>query len=282
MAFGPNGNLYVSNIDFGNVIEVDASTGTKLGAFVLGGTGGLDRAGRPGIRTGRAPLCRRLRRQRNSQIRRHHRRLPGRFRRQHHNAGANRLRSLTGTCTLASDAGNRVERFDGSTGASMGNFVGPGVGGLSGATGLAFGPDGNLYVSSWDTNAVLRYQGPDGASPGTFIGTYASGGSLDEPTYLAFLPGEQVKVIDPTPAIDLDFDDSSGSTGIDFDTSFTEDAGAVLIADADATLGNAANLTALDVTITNQLDGMPWRRSPRTPPAPASSPATTAAPASSA
>ena len=60
------------------------------------------------------------------------------------------------------------------------------------------------------------------------------------------------------PAVmDLDADDSSGSTGADFDTSFTEDGGAVSIVDTDATLSDvdSANLVSLLVTITNQLDG---------------------------
>ena len=34
--------------------------------------------------------------------------------------------------------------------------------GLSGPRGLAFGPDGNLYVSSRDTSSVLRYNGMTG------------------------------------------------------------------------------------------------------------------------
>ena len=43
----------------------------------------------------------------------------------------------------------------------------------------------------------------------------------------------------------------------DFDTSFTEDGGAVALADIDATLIDVAgdNLVSLSVTITNQLDG---------------------------
>ncbi len=43
---------------------------------------------------------------------------------------------------------NTVRRFDGTTGASKGNFVAPGAGGLSGPTGFAFGPDGNFYIAS--------------------------------------------------------------------------------------------------------------------------------------
>jgi len=60
------------------------------------------------------------------------------------------------------------------------------------------------------------------------------------------------------PAVmDLDADDSSGSLGADFDTIFTEDGGAVAIADVDASLIDVdnVNLVSLTVTITNQLDG---------------------------
>ena len=63
-------------------------------------------------------------------------------------------------------------------------------------------------------------------------------------------------VNDPA-VMDLDADDSSGSTGADFDTAFTEDGGAVAIADVDASLIDVdnVNLISLTVTITNQLDG---------------------------
>ena len=100
------------------------------------------------------------------------------------------------------------------------------------------------------------YQGPNGASPGAFIDVYVSGSGLRQAVYIDFVPSEQVTILDPTPTIDLDANNSSGSVGSDFDTSFTEDGPAVLIADLDATLGNVTELTALDVTITNQLDGV--------------------------
>ena len=58
------------------------------------------------------------------------------------------------------------------------------------------------------------------------------------------------------PAIDLDVDDSSGATGTGFAASWTEDGGAVVIVDGDATLTDGdENLTQLTVTILNRLDG---------------------------
>ncbi|WP_182869937.1 DUF4347 domain-containing protein [Rhodopirellula sp. JC639] len=61
------------------------------------------------------------------------------------------------------------------------------------------------------------------------------------------------------PVIDLDADNSSGATGANFNATFFEGGGAVLIADAaDALLSDVdnANLTSLTVTITNLLDGV--------------------------
>ena len=50
---------------------------------------------------------------------------------------------------------DEVLRYDGSTGAFLGAFVSAGSGGLDEPSGLAFGPDGNLYVGSFI--AIDRY-----------------------------------------------------------------------------------------------------------------------------
>ncbi|WP_339727089.1 GEVED domain-containing protein [uncultured Gimesia sp.] len=77
-----------------------------------------------------------------------------------------------------------VERFDGQTGAPEGSFVIPGAGGIDVPSGMAFGPDGNLYVASTETNEILRYDGQTGAIIGN--GIFASG--INEPRFITFGP----------------------------------------------------------------------------------------------
>jgi glucose/arabinose dehydrogenase len=74
-----------------------------------------------------------------------------------------------------------IQRFDGTTGAFLGNFV-------TNVTpwGLAFGADNNLYVTTSD-NAVARYSGATGALLGTFVA--AGSGGLSGARELAFGPG---------------------------------------------------------------------------------------------
>jgi hypothetical protein len=55
-----------------------------------------------------------------------------------------------GDSNLFVSDGNKILEFNGTTGAPVGNgvFVSAGSAGLDGASGLAFGPNGNLCVSS--------------------------------------------------------------------------------------------------------------------------------------
>jgi len=80
--------------------------------------------------------------------------------------------------------GADVWRFDGATGDSLGSFIPladihPDV-----PSSPIFGPDGNLYVASQGSDQVLRYDG----STGAFLDVFASGGDLDEPVALVFVP----------------------------------------------------------------------------------------------
>jgi hypothetical protein len=67
---------------------------------------------------------------------------------------------------------------------SIDQFVPNGSGGLSRARSSVFGPDGNLYVASADTNAVLRYNGATGAFIDAFVPS--GSGGLNSPWDLAF------------------------------------------------------------------------------------------------
>lgn len=106
---------------------------------------------------------------------------------------------------VASNNGE-VLRYNGTTGAYMNTFVSQGSGGLSGLAGncLAFGPDGNLYVSSANTNQVLEYNGSTGAFVEVFVA--AGSGGLTDPRGLTFGPDGNLYV--------TSFNVNSGANGI--------------------------------------------------------------------
>jgi len=62
-----------------------------------------------------------------------------------------------------------IKRYAGATGAYLGDFVTASSGGLNNAYGIAFGPDGNLYVVSATTSEIKRYDGLTGAFLDNFI-----------------------------------------------------------------------------------------------------------------
>src|SRR5437588_10263915 len=70
---------------------------------------------------------------------------------------------------------NSILRYDERTGDFLGEFITSGSGGLINPSGLIFGPDGNLYVSSVDTHSIHRFDGVSGAplpSPGNTGSTF--------------------------------------------------------------------------------------------------------------
>ncbi len=85
---------------------------------------------------------------------------------------------------VSSRDNNSVKRYDGVTGAYLGDFVPSGSGGLALTQEVAFGPDGRLYVSGRGTSAILVYDPRTGA----FLGEFTSGYTLDEPTKMTFGP----------------------------------------------------------------------------------------------
>lgn len=89
-----------------------------------------------------------------------------------------------GDIVAANLASHVVSVYDGETGAYRGPAFEPGSGGLQSATGIAFGPDGDLYVGSAGNGRILRY---DGAT-GDYVGVFASGGPLQQPFSLIFGP----------------------------------------------------------------------------------------------
>jgi streptogramin lyase len=86
---------------------------------------------------------------------------------------------------VSSESTGEILHYSG-TGAFIDAFVTAGAGGLSTPAELVFGPDGNLYVSSFGTSEVRRYNGTTGAFIDAFV--TAGAGGLSSPTGLVFGP----------------------------------------------------------------------------------------------
>jgi len=106
---------------------------------------------------------------------------------------------------LVSDPGaNAVLEYNTDTRAFRGIFASGG--GLTEPSGLALGPDGNLYVGSLD-NTVKRYNGATGA----FIDTFASAGGLRFPGGITFGPDGNLYVTSGFSASVLRYDGKTGA-----------------------------------------------------------------------
>jgi len=101
---------------------------------------------------------------------------------------------------------NNVLRYDAGTGAFKGVFAeGPE---LSNPNGIAYGPDGHLYVGLGDGDAILRYEGQTGAFLGTF--TSPGAGGLGSVRDIEFGPDGDLYVASAANDRVLRFDGASG------------------------------------------------------------------------
>lgn len=172
LAFGPDGNLYVGNdarslnsgTDAYNVLRFNATTGAFVSVFVPDNDQGLYDPntlvfGPDGNLYIAWEDCRT-------------------------------------TVTVNLYCSGVVSRYNPTTGAFLGYFVPAGNNGLSEAQGMAFGPDGHLYVGSGDTGEVFRFNGQTGAFLNVVVTSPAGG--LGDPKALLFVADP---VVQPVPGL---------------------------------------------------------------------------------
>ncbi|TWU33853.1 LamG-like jellyroll fold domain-containing protein [Novipirellula artificiosorum] len=191
MAFGPDGNLYVSSSDTDSVLRYDGTTGTFIDEFVAAGSGGLDYPRDLTFHDGHLFVSSDLT---NSVLR--YDGATGAFLSEFITSGSGGLEKPRGLLfgsnsdlyVASGGDDDAILRYDATTGAFLNEFISSGDGGLNNPTRMVFGPDGNFYVSSPNvaSNSVLRYD-----TSGNFIDTFVSPGSagLDGPTGLLFRDG---------------------------------------------------------------------------------------------
>jgi DNA-binding beta-propeller fold protein YncE len=179
MALGPDGNLYVANSNTGKVHRYDRDTGEYLGDFTTGMSCAADITFGPDGHLYVVNQC-------YHRIDRYHGTTGaylGVFASGNMNSPTGMAFSPDGQYLLVGDqTGDRVMRFSATTGAFVDVFVSANSGGLDHPFDLAFGPNGNLYVSSVNTGRVLSFNGSTGAFVRSFLGV----GGYQVPLGIAF------------------------------------------------------------------------------------------------
>jgi WD40 repeat protein len=198
VVFGPNGNLFVASFDTDAVYEFDATTGAFVRQLVAPSSNGLDGPdvgmtfgpdgnlyvpsyfdhrvlrfdGASGAPLGELVSAR--------------------------DGGLANPRAVLfrgGFAYVSGERSNAVLRYDAASGAFDREFVAAGQ--ILGPTGMAFGPDGALYVASSVEGSVRRFDGETGAPIDVFVAPRSGG--LAFPTFLFFTPSFRLRLSGPDP-----------------------------------------------------------------------------------
>jgi WD40 repeat protein len=155
IAIGPDGNIYVSSKDSGEVLFYNGNTGAPLPSPLPGGRDGLFAVLRDGTP-------------------------------EHEGSGPGPLRfGADGNLYVADYGGSTVRVYNGMTGSELPIAAH----GLTPAGGLAFAPDGDLYVGNFGSGSIIRVR--NGVqSPFIVSGT----GPITTPSSMLFLPDGDVLV----------------------------------------------------------------------------------------
>ena len=184
--FGPDGNMYVASYGSNKIIKYDGITGNYLGDFVASGSGGLQSPW--GITFGPNGNLYVANEVSDKSILEYSG-VDGSFVRNFVDVvvgpmGISRYFSFgpDNNLYVVNLGNNKVLRYDGTTGAFMGEFTSGYTFNVPGD--VIFDANGYMYVSNSGTNQILRFNGTTGA----FIDVFASGGGMNFPIDLLIGP----------------------------------------------------------------------------------------------
>jgi streptogramin lyase len=187
--FGPDGNLYVASFDNDSVIRYNGQTGAFIDVFVPSASNGLNGpdAGMIFGIDGHLYVPSFF----GDQVMRFDGGsgafmgvyIPtGSFQSLLRNPRTILFRYGCNEVFVNNEVNGRVLRYNATTGAFIDRFVI----GFAAPTGMAFGPDKDLYVASIASNSVVKFSGLNGANLGTFIPS--GSGGLNGVVFIRFLP----------------------------------------------------------------------------------------------
>jgi streptogramin lyase len=209
MTFGPDGNLYVTDVENRSVLRYNGLTGAFIDTFVTPGSGGGGRTATIAFGPdGNAYVSS------EAGVLRYHGTTGAYINTFIPNGNgilsANGMLFRQGLLYVTCAENQSVFRFNAQTGQLVDHFVSSGSGGLNNPYhGITYGPDGNLYIASHSNNRVLRYNGSTGAFIDAFVP--AGSGGLLEPFAIRFGPDGNLYVASELTNSILRYDGSTGA-----------------------------------------------------------------------